>query len=325
EGRDPVLVENDRARGQPVEVRGTDGAVAVGAEVVAPESVGDDHDDIGLLGHSDTVGPVASGLKTRIGGHVVIECLEALGAEVVFGLPGIHALPMWEGLRSSRLRTLNFRTELNAGFAADGYARVSGKAAPLLLSTGPGALNSLTALMEAATAYVPVVAISSQIPRDMIGKRRGFLHDLHDQLASFEPIVKWAARVERTADLPDVLTEGWRQAMTPPSGPVYVEVPFDLLRGEVDEPGVGDLRVKASTPSAAAAGSIREAASLLATATRPVIWAGGGVLRSRGWDVLAALAERLDAPVATTYMGKGAFREDHPLSAGSTPDDHAFQ
>ncbi|TMD38620.1 MAG: thiamine pyrophosphate-binding protein, partial [Chloroflexi bacterium] len=77
--------------------------------------------------------------------------------------------------------------------------------------------------------------------------------------------------------------------------------------------------------SAAAAGSIREAASLLATATRPVIWAGGGVLRSRGWDVLAALAERLDAPVATTYMGKGAFREDHPLSAGSTPDDHAFQ
>jgi len=232
---------------------------------------------------------------------------------------------MWEGLRSSRLRTLNFRTELNAGFAADGYARVSGKAAPLLLSTGPGALNSLTALMEAATAYVPVVAISSQIPRDMIGKRRGFLHDLHDQLASFEPIVKWAARVERTADLPDVLTEGWRQAMTPPSGPVYVEVPVDLLRGEVDEPGVGDLRVKAATPSAAAAGSIREAASLLATATRPVIWAGGGVLRSRGWDVLAALAERLDAPVATTYMGKGAFREDHPLSAGSTPDDHAFQ
>ncbi|TME45520.1 MAG: thiamine pyrophosphate-binding protein [Chloroflexi bacterium] len=264
-------------------------------------------------------------VRARTGGHLIIECLEALGAEVVFGLPGIHALPMWEGLRSSRLRTLNFRTELNAGFAADGYARVSGKAAPLLLSTGPGALNSLTALMEAATAYVPVVAISSQIPRDMIGKRRGFLHDLHDQLASFEPIVKWAARVERTADLPDVLTEGWRQAMTPPSGPVYVEVPVDLLRGEVDEPGVGDLRVKAATPSAAAAGSIREAASLLATATRPVIWAGGGVLRSRGWDVLAALAERLDAPVATTYMGKGAFREDHPLSAGSTPDDHAFQ
>ena len=136
-------------------------------------------------------------VKIRTGGHLVIECLEALGAEVVFGLPGIHALPIWEGLRSSRLRTLNFRTELNAGFAADGYARVSGKAAPLLLSTGPGALNSLTALMEAAAAYVPVIAISSQIPRDMIGKHRGFLHELDDQMASFTPIVKWAARVER--------------------------------------------------------------------------------------------------------------------------------
>src|SRR3989440_11655712 len=114
---------------------------------------------------------------------------------------------MWEGLRSSRLRTMNFRTELNAGFAADGYARVSGKPAPLLLSTGPGALNSLTALMEAATAYVPVVAVSSQIPLGMIGKRRGFLHELDDQMASFAPIVKWAARVERTADMPGVIAE----------------------------------------------------------------------------------------------------------------------
>src|SRR5947208_15492428 len=118
-----MQVVNDRARRQPVEVGRADGAVAVGAEMVAPERVGDDHDDVGLPGHSDTVGPVASGLKTRIGGHLVIECLEALGADVAFGLPGIHALPMWDGLRTSRLRTLNFRTELNAGFAPDGYAR----------------------------------------------------------------------------------------------------------------------------------------------------------------------------------------------------------
>ena len=108
--------------------------------------------------------------RTRIGGHVVVECLEALGADTVFGLPGIHALAIWDGLRESRLRYLGFRTELNAGFAADGYARASGKPAPLLLSTGPGALNSLTALMEAASAHVPVVAIASQIPRELIGR-----------------------------------------------------------------------------------------------------------------------------------------------------------
>src|SRR5207244_6489101 len=123
---------------QLVEVRRADGAVAIGAEVIAPERVGDDHDDVGLLGHSDTVGPVASGLKTRIGGYVVIECLEALGADVAFGLPGIHALPMWDGLRASRLRTVDFRTELNGGFAADSYARVSGRVATWVLSSRSG-------------------------------------------------------------------------------------------------------------------------------------------------------------------------------------------
>src|SRR5205085_8985486 len=128
--------------------------------------------------------------------HVLVESLEALGAEVAFGLPGIHALAIWEALRTSGLRVLGFRTELNAGFAADGYARATGRPAPLLLSTGPGALNSLTALMEAASSHVPVVAISSQIPTELLGRGRGYLHELPDQLASFRPLVKHAARAQ---------------------------------------------------------------------------------------------------------------------------------
>jgi len=268
---------------------------------------------------------VASGLKTRIGGHVVIECLEALGADVAFGLPGIHALPMWDGLRSSRLRTLNFRTELNAGFAADGYARVSGRAAPLLLSTGPGALNALTAIMEAASSHVPIVAIASQIPSDMIGKRRGYLHELHDQQASFKPIVKWSARTERVEQLPELIAEAWRQALTPPSGPTYVEVPVDVLLAEAGMPRVDALDAQPPPTATAPAGPLAEAARLISAAERPVIWAGGGVLRSGGWEPLVQLAERIDAPVATTYMGKGAIAEDHPLSVGSAPDDRAFQ
>jgi acetolactate synthase-1/2/3 large subunit len=268
---------------------------------------------------------VASGLKTRIGGHVVIECLEALGADVAFGLPGIHALPMWDGLRSSRVRTLNFRTELNAGFAADGYARVSGRVAPLLLSTGPGALNALTAIMEAASAHVPVVVIASQIPSDMIGKRRGYLHELHDQEASFKPIVKWSARSERVEQLPEVIAEAWRRALTPPSGPTYVEVPVDLLLAEATMPRVDTLDAKPPPPAVATAGPLAEAARLLSAAARPVIWAGGGVIRSGGWEALVELTERIDAPVATTYMGKGTIAEDHPLAAGSAPDDRAFQ
>jgi acetolactate synthase-1/2/3 large subunit len=268
---------------------------------------------------------VSSQVKARTGGQLVTECLEALGAEVVFGLPGIHALPMWEGLRSSRLRTLNFRTELNAGFAADGYARVSGRVAPLLLSTGPGALIGLAALMEAASAHVPVLTIASQIPGEMIGKRRGYLHELHDQLASFAPIVKWAARATRAEQVPELIAEGWRRALAPPSGPTYIEVPVGLLRGEVDIVRVETLRLQPRALAAPTPGTLSEAGQLLASAERPVIWGGGGVLRSQAWNEVRELAERLDAPVVTTYMGKGAIPEDHPLSAGSAPDHRAFQ
>lgn len=260
--------------------------------------------------------------RTRIGGHVVVECLEALGAEAVFGLPGIHALAIWDGLRESRLRYLGFRTELNAGFAADGYARASGKPAPLLLSTGPGALNSLTALMEAASAHVPVVAIASQIPRELIGRGRGYLHELRDQRASFAPLVKWTGRAEQAAELPDVLAEAWRQALTPPSGPVFVEIPVDVLTGEADGEPVDELDGEAA---ASTVPGVEEAVRVIAGAERPVLWAGGGVSRSGAWLELAALAERIQAPVATSYMGKGTFPEDHPLAAGSAADEAAFK
>ena len=267
---------------------------------------------------------MAQAVKVRTGGHLVAETLEALGAEVCFGVPGVHALAIWEGLRSSRVRTVGFRTELNAGFAADGYSRVSGRPAPLLLSTGPGALISLAALMEAASSHVPVVAVASQIPSELVGHRRGYLHELADQLASFVPVVKWAARAESAAAIPELLAEAWRRALTAPSGPVFVEIPVDYLRGETAAPPPTEARLDA-TPAAPTLPDVSEAARLLAEAQRPVVWAGGGVLRSGAWEELAALARRLDAPVATTYMGKGAFPEDDPLSAGSASDEGAFR
>ena len=267
---------------------------------------------------------MAQVVKTRTGGRLVAETLEALGAEVAFGVPGVHALAIWDGLRDSSIRTLGLRTELNAGFAADGYARVSGRPAVLLLSTGPGALVSLAALMEAATAYVPVVAIASQIPRDLIGQRRGYLHELADQAASFAPIVKSAARARSHEEIPALLAEAWIEALTPPTGPVFVEVPVDLLQGETRTATspTADVAVDkvGATPE-----QIAEAVRLLDEAERPVLWAGGGLLRSSAWEELAELARRLDAPVATTYMGKGAFPADDPLSVGSGCDEGAFK
>jgi acetolactate synthase-1/2/3 large subunit len=261
---------------------------------------------------------------TRIGGHVVAESLAALGAQAAFGVPGIHSLAIWEALRTGPIDVYGARTELCAGFAADGYARSSGRPAPLLLSTGPGALNSLTALMEAASAHVPVVAISSQIPADLVGRGRGYLHELPDQLASFAPLVKHAARASSTDSIPELLAAAWRIALTPPGGPVYVEIPVDLLRAAAPGPAIAELD---GTPVVRAAGAdaVSAAAELLNQAERPVIWAGGGVLRSRAQATLRSLAERLDAPVATTYMGKGALPDEHPLAAGCGCDEAALQ
>jgi acetolactate synthase-1/2/3 large subunit len=266
--------------------------------------------------------PVTGG--PRIGGHLVAESLTALGAEVAFGVPGVHSLAIWEALRTSPIEVYGNRTELCAGFAADGYARSSGRPAPLLLSTGPGALNSLTAIMEAASSHVPVIAVSSQIPSDLVGAGRGYLHELPEQLASFRPLVKHAVRAGSADAIPEVLARAWQVAVTPPSGPVYVEIPVDLLRAEVREPPVTALAA-APQKDAARADALRVAAELLDQARRPVIWAGGGVVGAGAQDELRALAERLDAPVATTYMSKGALAGGHPLAAGCGCDEAAFQ
>jgi acetolactate synthase-1/2/3 large subunit len=260
----------------------------------------------------------------RIGGHLVAESLVALGAQAAFGVPGVHSLAIWEALRHAPIDVYGTRTELCAGFAADGYARSSGRPAPLLLSTGPGALNSLTAVMEAASSHVPVVAISSQIPSNLVGRGRGYLHELTDQLASFRPLVKHAVRAESADSIPGILAEAWRAALAPPSGPVYVEIPVDLLKDPVAGEPVGELEA-VTTPRAAPREAISAAAALLAQSARPVLWAGGGVIRSGAQAELRELAERLDAPVATTYMGKGALGDDHPLAAGSGCDEHALQ
>ncbi|MGI8716071.1 MAG: thiamine pyrophosphate-binding protein [Solirubrobacteraceae bacterium] len=269
-----------------------------------------------------SAGPVTS---ARIGGHVVADTLQGLGAQVAFGVPGIHALAIWEALRTSPITVYGTRTELCAGFAADGYARSTGRPAPLLLSTGPGALNSLTAVMEAASSHVPVVAISSQIPSELLGRGRGYLHELPDQLASFAPLVKHAERAATAEAIPEVLARAWRIALTAPSGPVYVEIGVDLLNGDTEGMPVTAAVSEAPPRVPAPAAQVASAAAELQRAERPVIWAGGGVIRSQAQGELRELAQRLGAPVATTYMGKGALSDDHPLAAGCGCDEAAFQ
>lgn len=267
---------------------------------------------------------VAARPATRLGGHVVVESLESLGAEVVFGLPGVHALPIWEGLRTSSLRTLAFRQEVNAGFAADGCARVSGRPAPLVVSTGPGALMTLAPLMESAFAYVPVIVIASQIESEAIGKGRGHMHELPDQRAPFASIVKSCARATSVETIPELLAEAWQCALTPPQGPVYVEIPVDILRRTAGIPPVDGLTFQVEPPALPRAELLDRAAQILSDAKRPLIWAGGGVHRAEAWEEVLELATRLDAPVAATYTGKGTIPEDHPLALGTGWDERAY-
>ncbi|AYN41212.1 thiamine pyrophosphate-binding protein [Streptomyces dangxiongensis] len=257
----------------------------------------------------------------RNGGDLVVETLAGLGATTVFGLPGQHALGMFDALRRSTLHYVGLRVENNAGFAADAYGRITGEAAPLLLSTGPGALTSLAALQEAAAASAPVLAISSQIPTAGLGGgRHGYLHELPDQAASFRGVVKSVHTVRTQSQIPSAVAAAWKSALTAPHGPVWVEIPQDVLLAETALPVVTAIDATPDDlvprPELTAV-----AADLLSNAARPVIIAGGGVVRSDASGKLRRLAEKLDAPVVTTFGGKGAFPWKHPLSLQSWLED----
>ncbi|WP_326612190.1 thiamine pyrophosphate-binding protein [Streptomyces scopuliridis] len=257
----------------------------------------------------------------RNGGDLVVETLYGLGATTVFGLPGQHALGMFDALRRSSLQYVGLRVENNAGFAADAYGRVTGEVAPLLLSTGPGALTSLAALQEAAAASAPVLAISSQVPTAGLGGgRHGYLHELRDQQASFRDIVKSVHPVRAASQIPSAIAAAWESALTAPHGPVWVEIPQDLLLTGTSLPVVTAMdatpRELMPRPELTAV-----AAHALSNAARPAIIAGGGVVRADAAGKLRALAEKLSAPVVTTFGGKGAFPWEHPLSLQSWLED----
>ncbi|WP_030834280.1 thiamine pyrophosphate-binding protein [Streptomyces hygroscopicus] len=265
--------------------------------------------------------PLSTAQRARHGGDLVAESLTALGASTVFGLPGQHALGAFDALRHSGLTYVGLRVENNAGFAADAFARVTGSVAPLLVSTGPGALMTLAALQESAAASAPVLAIGSQVPTAGLGGgRKGYLHELVDQKASFRDIVKSVHTVRAASQIPSALAAAWASALEAPSGPVWLEIPQDVLLAPVSVPPVTSLRA-APRPLPPRSELTAEAARLLSGAERPVILAGGGVVRAGARQELRALAEALDAPVATTFGGKGAFPWDHPLSLQSWLED----
>jgi thiamine pyrophosphate-dependent acetolactate synthase large subunit-like protein len=242
------------------------------------------------------------------GAEVIVEQLEDAGVEVCFGLPGVHNLPLWEALRESEIRLVGVRHEQAAAYAADGYARASGKLGVALTTTGPGAANTLGAVGEAWASRTPILVIATDIPSTLRreGVYRGVLHETAGQADMFRPVARHVVVARVAEEVGDGIGAALDGAV---GGPSYFEVPTDLLSAP------------ASAPRRAAAEQVRSAADgayeIVDAAERPLIWAGSGS-RDRA-DEVRALAERLAAPVLTTYGARGVLPPEHPCNVGMPP------
>jgi thiamine pyrophosphate-dependent acetolactate synthase large subunit-like protein len=255
------------------------------------------------------------------GGEAVVRTLIAHGVDVVFGLIGVHALPVYDALyKHPEIRHISVRHEQSAAYLADGYARVSGRPGVCITTTGPGAANTAAAMGTAYNDSIPVLNVTSQIPSDLVDKGKGSLHEAKDQLGLFRALTKWNARVDHLQDIPSVLHQAFLAMSEGRPRPTQVEFCADILAATADEqsiPGV-DGDIPESRPGADP-NKVDEAAGLLTAARAPVIWAGGGVNRSNASGELVRLAEALQVPVVTTIQGNGAIPYDHPLALGYRP------
>ncbi len=254
----------------------------------------------------------------------LVEMLERLGVEMVFGLPGVHNLAIWKALGESEIRLVGVRHEQTAVYAADGYARATGRLGVALVTTGPGAANTLGATGEAMASASPVLIIATDIPSGIRrpGVYRGVLHETRDQTAMFGPVTKAARMVASADEIAGAVASCGSIALAAQSGPVYLGIPTDLLSAPA--PGIDaaaasgidhtppPARAPATDPPASLPLPLEEAAALLADAARPLIWAGGGAVRSGAGALVGELAQKLAAPVVTTYMSRGLVPPDHP-------------
>jgi len=237
------------------------------------------------------------------------------GVEVIFGLPGVQIMALLDAVyHCPRLRWISVRHEQTAGFMALGYARTTGKIGVAAVVPGPGALNATAAIGTAYATSTPVLLLSGQVESFNLGKQRGALHEVVDQLDVFKPITKWCHRVLRVEDVPGAVQQAMYHLRSGRVRPVELEIPSDIVDSSGEVTLLKSKPIPVIPPEPA---PIRAAAELLASARRPIILAGGGATAADASPELTAVAEHLRAPVITTPEGKGAIREDHPLALGT--------
>ncbi len=257
------------------------------------------------------------------GGQALIRALEREGVEVLFGLPGGAILPVYDPLIDSPIRHILVRHEQGAGHMAEGFAHATGRVGVAMVTSGPAATNIVTPLCDAYMDSVPMVCITGQVPSTAIGTDA---FQECDTVGITRSVTKHNELVTRAEDIPMAIRQAFYIATTGRPGPVLVDIPKDIVdpanpRSAMDWYWPSDAEVAASLPgykphTKGDPVAIRQAAELINRSVKPVIYAGGGILKARAAEVLRVLAELCDLPVVTTLMARGAFPDDHPLCLG---------
>ncbi len=262
-----------------------------------------------VLGPNNVVPPTV-----MTGSQAIVRSLEELGVDDIFGLPGGAILPTYDPLMASRMNHVLVRHEQGAGHAAQGYAMVTGRVGVCIATSGPGATNLVTAIMDAHMDSVPLVAITGQVSSGVIGTDAFQEADI---VGITMPITKHSFLVTDPNDIPHVMAEAFHLASTGRPGPVLVDIAKDAQQGQmtfswppkIDLPGYRPV-VRGHNKQ------VREAAKLIAAASKPVLYVGGGVVKAHASAELRELAEITGAPVVTTLMARGVFPDSHPQHVG---------
>ena len=257
--------------------------------------------------------PTANGTEMT-GATSLVKSLEAAGVEVMFGLPGGAILPAYDPIFDSTIRHILVRHEQGAGHAATGYAQVTGQAGVCIATSGPGATNLVTPLMDAAMDSVPLVAITGQVPSAAIGTDAFQEADIRGITM---PFTKHNYLVTDPGQIPGVVAEAFHIATTGRPGPVLVDVAKDALQKMTTFNWPTSINLAGYKPKTTPdAQAITDAAALIAQSSKPVFYVGGGVIKANAHKELRELVEILGAPVVTTLMARGAFPDSHPLHMG---------
>jgi acetolactate synthase-1/2/3 large subunit len=249
------------------------------------------------------------------GGQSVVAALQSEGVEAVFGIPGTYNLHIYDAVQTTpSIRHILARHEGGAALMADGYARVSGRPGVCLTIAGPGATNALTGLVTAYAESSPVLMVTTEIEKKLIGQDRGVSHEIKQQLDVFRAALARAVRADSVSDIPAAVQGLMLSMRSGRPRPAYLEIPWDVLgmRAEIEPMARAEVEKPAGDPS-----SIQAAIQLLEGAQRPLIFSGLGTLRAGASGELLALAERLGAPIITSSNGKGSIPEDHALALGA--------